>query len=548
MLFDSAGKDTLTLGAQPPEPGPRGPGAAPRLELLAGSRRGTLGENLLVLLRGPAAPRRFRGGPYFRDCWTSGPLPLSGFLTALLCHFAIVLLLARYGRWVVYRPQAVVPPVEITWYAPVHDLPVILPAKPVPKTKPRSQPPTREAKTGAQAFHPRQTILNRPLRPNHPRQTLIQPDTPPEPPKILPSLPNIVSWNQSSQPELLLAPNLLLPVRPKAFAARQRDVATPEIPNQQKLVGAVSIAALNDKDQKPALPIAPMSAPRARTVRLAAEPPPNLQESQTAGANARQLIALSATPGPAMPPVVPPGNLSSRLSISPEGPSSGSPPSSRSSKGSAAPNGPAKGVGPPGLSIAGGKPAGLIVSGVGPGSPARHVMPGIAAAVPARSPMAPSVHAESSPLAAGLKSRAPAEALLGGGHIYTLHINMPNLTSASGSWILSFSELAPDEEMPNAYTNPANLQAPEPLRKVDPKYPPALRDHHIQGEVVLYAVIRQDGSVDSIQLVQGIDPTLNNDAMKALAQWKFRPAERNGHPVALQAVVRIPFRAGAPLY
>jgi TonB family protein len=61
-------------------------------------------------------------------------------------------------------------------------------------------------------------------------------------------------------------------------------------------------------------------------------------------------------------------------------------------------------------------------------------------------------------------------------------------------------------------------------------------------------VIRADGTVDSIQLVKGIDPTLDANAMQALAQWKFRPAERQGVAVDIETVVRIPFRTAAPAY
>jgi protein TonB len=80
-----------------------------------------------------------------------------------------------------------------------------------------------------------------------------------------------------------------------------------------------------------------------------------------------------------------------------------------------------------------------------------------------------------------------------------------------------------------------------PLRKVDPKYPPALINERVEGEVVLYAVIRRDGSVDSIQLVRGIDERLDANAMAALSQWKFRPAAKQGVPVELEAIVHIPF-------
>jgi outer membrane biosynthesis protein TonB len=48
--------------------------------------------------------------------------------------------------------------------------------------------------------------------------------------------------------------------------------------------------------------------------------------------------------------------------------------------------------------------------------------------------------------------------------------------------------------------------------------------------------------VDSIQLVKGVDPQLDGNAMRALAQWKFHPALRNGEPIDLEAIVHIPFR------
>jgi len=63
----------------------------------------------------------------------------------------------------------------------------------------------------------------------------------------------------------------------------------------------------------------------------------------------------------------------------------------------------------------------------------------------------------------------------------------------------------------------------------------------VQGEVVLYGIIRKDGSVDSIQVLRGLDPQLDQNAIQALSEWKFRPATRAGHPVDVEAVVHIPF-------
>ena len=64
----------------------------------------------------------------------------------------------------------------------------------------------------------------------------------------------------------------------------------------------------------------------------------------------------------------------------------------------------------------------------------------------------------------------------------------------------------------------------------------------MEGEVILYGVIRPDGSVDSIQLVRGLDKQLDANAIEAFKQWKFHPATKDGQPVALEAIVHIPFK------
>src|SRR5262249_45070639 len=95
---------------------------------------------------------------------------------------------------------------------------------------------------------------------------------------------------------------------------------------------------------------------------------------------------------------------------------------------------------------------------------------------------------------------AQPEQIFASKKIYKMHIDMPNLNSATGSWILNFTDLRtnPDEQ----HLATGELSGPSPLRKVDPKYPPTLMNDHVEGEVVLYAVIRRDGTVDSIQLVR----------------------------------------------
>jgi protein TonB len=87
-----------------------------------------------------------------------------------------------------------------------------------------------------------------------------------------------------------------------------------------------------------------------------------------------------------------------------------------------------------------------------------------------------------------------------------------------------------------------DLVYPSTVQQVDPGYPLELMKQNVQGTVVLSAVIRSDGSVGDVRILRGVDDRLDQYASAALARWRFRPASRNGDPVALQTVVMIPFR------
>ena len=51
------------------------------------------------------------------------------------------------------------------------------------------------------------------------------------------------------------------------------------------------------------------------------------------------------------------------------------------------------------------------------------------------------------------------------------------------------------------------------------------------------------GSVEQARILRGLDERLDLSALKAFEQWEFQPAARDGEPVAVEAVVRIPFRS-----
>lgn len=132
-------------------------------------------------------------------------------------------------------------------------------------------------------------------------------------------------------------------------------------------------------------------------------------------------------------------------------------------------------------------------------------------------------------------SHAP-DPMLDGRATYAMTVQMPNTTSYSGSWMIWFAE---HQHEPGAGKL---LSAPVPLRKVDPKYYPAAIADRVEGRVRLAAVIRKDGRVDSVKLLEHLDDRLDRSAQEAMAKWEFEPALREGQPVDIDAVIEIPFR------
>jgi TonB family protein len=361
-------------------------------------------------------------------------------------------------------------------------------------------------------------------------------------PKLLPQLPNMVQLAPAAAPvrprlEISKEALKMLHPREKRVAAAAITPA-PEVQMSEQRPAVLNLAIPASAPERPKLEINAGVAPRAaqRKQDGAAEPAPDVAAQLTSpNGSGQALIALSATPGPPAPVAPPAGNLSARVSISPDA----KPNSGGKSGGDHA----AAGTNSVGVSISGGAPKNAnTVSGIGSGKLAVPSMrPNYSRAEAARAEDEPAER--TAPLNfALLAPGAKPETIFARRRVYSMNVNMPNLNSATGSWILNFSEVRSAPSGPPA-NSAAELAEPSPLRKVDPKYPPTLIADHVEGEVILYAIIRRDGSVDSIQVVKKLDDQLDANAMRALAQWKFRPAERNGETLELEAIVHIPFHA-----
>ena len=80
------------------------------------------------------------------------------------------------------------------------------------------------------------------------------------------------------------------------------------------------------------------------------------------------------------------------------------------------------------------------------------------------------------------------------------------------------------------------------ISSVPPMYPAMARTQRVSGSVVVDALIEPNGRVSTMKVVSG-PPTLQQAAMDAIKQWKYRPATLDGSPVAMHLTVTIQFRA-----
>ena len=536
-----------------------GPGE-PQLEISWGAFRQSFSSSLSGALEHSVESRKFLRASFFRDAWVEKRFPRRAVFAAALWHLVL---------FVIPKPDisgqqhfSQFDNTILTWSGPIEDLPLLQMRGHKPKPTPRGEPNKPLPQEGADAFHPRQRIFTDPVHPNHPRQTLINPQAPPDAPKLLPTLPNMVQIAPSAmpaRPKIEISERVLKSLRPHQKKSRAIDanVPAPDVLNNEVRPADISIAANSNQPARPKLEINAGSAPRVSSSNSNTDsggPSPEMASSLASNGASSTLIALSATPGPAAPVAPPEGNLAARIAISPEGKQRGVPGGAsngatsnggsggdHTSSGGTG-NGAGTGKNDVGVSISGGNPA-STTSGLGGARPKLDLStakPG-AARMTHDPPADPPPARTTPPNFADLAPGAKPEAIFASKRVYTLHVNMPNLNSATGSWILNFSELRGGPTGRHVATE--DVVSPQPVKKVDPKYPPTLIAEHVEGEVVLYAVIRKDGSVDSIQLVKGVDEQLDANAMHAFAQWKFRPAEKQGEPVDLEVIAHIPFRA-----
>jgi TonB family protein len=529
-------------------------------------------------------------GSFWPDVFVTTRLPWNRFTQSGMCHVAVIVALWGSVRLWPQRPQVLDRPVfnrtDVIYYAPSEYLPPL-------DTGGTRRPLPRKG----EPEHSAQPIISVPAEADNRTQTIVTPsdiklnhDVP---------LPNIVSWSQNTaQPAMPLATttaaaNLRLPAlpvtavapapemmpanRPRSPMLAQAAVApVPELDTEssrtlrapqaaivepppsvdaasQRSLGDINIGHSQVVAPAPELPVAEQYAVggRAQTAlgggagSAAVPPAPSIPGN--AGSNpGGRIISLSIHPTALNPAEMPAGNRRGTFAATPEG-KAGAP--GTPDVAASANRGSGSGAG----KNSDGIPSGLRV-GAGPENQSRSAVAGQGNGTGGGGATTPGHTSDNSRLiadaAAPRVSATPPHPLsevskdratdvdrwiFGDKKFYAMTLNMPNLNSAGGSWVIRFAELNPNEAK-------GDLTAPAATQKVDPAYPLELMRRNVQGTVTLYAVIRNDGSVSDVRVLRGVDDQLDQYARAALTHWHFRPATKNGAAVDLEAVVMIPFK------
>ena len=547
---------------------------APRLLVDWSPWLGTFWRNFTDLFRAEEPPLYLtsKPAPYWPDVFVNRRLPAAPFLESTGMHIATVLIVWVLTFVYVIQPKANVVAQKSNEKLTYYDVSEYLP--PLDS----GSAPAPKAEKGDPEYA-KQPIVSLPPKPDNRMQTIVDPLHPVTLPNDV-KIPNIVVWTPvpaavpvaAAARGALTLPSLTPDVVPPTPSTQRADIKLPNIPQASVIeppptpdslkrnLGDINMGLTAPTVEAPVLPTPVQRASAVGNLDskgAPAAPPANVALGAGSGAQPLgQIIALGVHPAmPNGPIELPGGNRRGEFAAGPNGhPGAAGTPdkaccgsgpggtgSGNGGPGSgngANPSGVSVGAGPynPGAAVQGNTPSNGAGTGHGGGAPSDLKTLMAKAIAP---PRIPGDATTKSPDTAGPTAPSNASRIddytFGPKKYYTMTINMPNLTSAGGSWIIRFAEL---HQSPGT----ADLTAPVAMQKVDPAYPPDLIEARVEGRVILYAVIHADGTVGEARVLQGLDDRLDANAVAAIQRWHFRPATKNGSPVDLEAVVQIPFQ------
>ena len=85
------------------------------------------------------------------------------------------------------------------------------------------------------------------------------------------------------------------------------------------------------------------------------------------------------------------------------------------------------------------------------------------------------------------------------------------------------------------------VSIPRVVKEVKPQYTADAMRRRVQGAVVMQCIVSREGVPTNIIVTEPLDEELDKEAVKALAQWRFEPGQKDGAPVSVRIPVEMTF-------
>jgi Gram-negative bacterial TonB protein C-terminal len=547
---------------------------------------GVLWKRLDLPLREPV--KLFSETPVAAFRFPRGSVATSILLHALALMVLPILLTLPVGHasnpeFAVEEPQRIY--YRITTHEPFEKLPHIAPKGP------GGQPGSGElqsllAKLGSTAEHRRVIIVSRPVRPDNKRQTIYQPATPPDLKITMDlKLPNVIGGNSAvvPKPQIHFNPRASKPnqarkvssvaAAPSLASSSPVRMADPTIAQPHL---AVPINADGAKPMQARSVVTNATAPSLSDSAVVGVAeltlgPANGPAAPGAGVDTDEKLSTASggipTPGDGSGVVIigvdpadaaslanlPAGNRSGEFSVAPGGGLGGSPGGSSSGSASA-------GSGGSGLSSGGDRSVGVGAGSSGggggkSGANGTFSVSGNTAGSGTGNLDATIIRNMVYPVPSTMVLRRNALIVSAGpmgggglnvygalqcGKIYTVFLPMPGK-----SWTLQFCQSGASAAKPTTQGSSTvirmqqGLIPPDVESRFDFKRMPVPFEKK-NKPIVLKGVIKEDGSLDGLQIYQSIGPQMDEAARLAFSKWKFKPAMKDGKSVSVDILVGIP--------
>ena len=86
------------------------------------------------------------------------------------------------------------------------------------------------------------------------------------------------------------------------------------------------------------------------------------------------------------------------------------------------------------------------------------------------------------------------------------------------------------------------VSAPQVIHSVDPEFTASARSANYQGTVSIQLIVDSQGNPQNVRIIRHLGMGLDEKAIQAVKQYRFRPAMYQGHSVAVQMIIDIDFR------